>query len=1264
MKNNQDRIWKEYLNLGEELLRLPDTLSMVNKLQETIDGKLSCISKLWLCEPFYPLPGEPSVDTLPQTNVPSLVLTAFSEKKIAKTSNKAKNILAQIYEIAIPVTTRDNTLGIFHLIRPEVKPFTSDEINYINGLIAFVAVSMQVNRQVTLKNWRYDQLSLVRSVSSQIANELDLDELSKKVTSLIQCSFDYYHVGLYTLEEGSNALQFRASSLDCSPSDNPLMDVTYGEGLVGEVARTGNEIICKDVTREPKYRFIESLPLTTAEAVIPLIVENRILGVLDIQSDSPGAFHENDMLVIRSLADNIALAVEGARLYNNLVRRADQLAALADINYSLSQILDLDQLLQEIVVVIHERFNIPFVHIFSVHPGRRKIIYEAGIGKRAKNIKARAFAFELDAPKGIISHVARTGQPMLVNDVSQQPLYKPNRTAPNATQAEMTLPLKFGDEVLGILDLQSEHTNAFTQDDLSLFEGLASGLALSIRNANIFRTERWRRSVADSFKEVAGMLSKNLALDELLEKILIELEKNLPCDAAAIWLLSEVEEDDDSPRNLKLAAVRGTTRASITNSIGESQAVRSFLTYAIEKNEPVIRKPSDPYGPLGFACNFKPNYSSIAVPLYSSNEVIGVLTLAHQTEGRYGSETSMIASTFASYAAVAIENARLYTNAQEDAWSSTVLLQVAESMHSISTIDELLSTIVRLTPLLVGINQCALYLHNPNTFSFDMKKWYGFTPSEDELSLKDGDSVGLIRVQATMAPAYIENLQHELGISSFSIDESTGTLVLVPLISHDELMGLFLVSHNSTGEFGVSNKFTNQTLAILSGIAQQTSVALENIRLVENRQEEAYITAVLLQVAQAVVSQNDLQDILETVVHLLSILVGLDASLIYLWNTETSTFIVSNATAADQMKADQLIGKVFQTGENWILDQVLTTDQMIACPIPDQQYTLGNWETINCEPVADLNLSMEQDWLLGFPLSIKGVFYGVLIAQESNVQPAFHNKRIELIKGVAQQTTLAIQNEWLKKEMVGRERMEREFQLAREIQKTFLPESTPTLDGWDFDLKWQTAREVGGDFYDLFETKDKKLAIVIADVSDKGMPAALYMTVTRTLIRATAQTATTPAAILERVNALLEMESRNGMFVTAFMAILDPVTGVFTYANAGHNLPIWLKPSSNESDRLEMDGIALAVTSEARYINKKIALEKDDYLLLYTDGVTEASTADDELFTEPRLFELIKNAKISTSSELLTTIENAIQEFRAGEPPSDDLTMICIHRKN
>ena len=397
MSNPRDTSWQEYLHLGEELLRLPDTLHVVQKIQSTVESKLNCRCKLWLCEPFYPLPGEDPVEIIQSGSTSTLidsVIQTKQEKTRAIPGTKRQN---SIVEIALPVTTRDNTLGIFHAWRDASSPFSPDEIEYLEGLVAFAAVSMQVNRQVTLKNWRYDQLALVRSVSAQIANELDLDSLCKKVTNLIQCSFGYYYVGIYTLIEETKTLQFRASSLECVPTESPLQTVVYGEGLVGGVASTGKEVVCQDVSMESRYIPIETLPETSAEAVLPLLVENRVLGVLDIQSRTRGAFHENDMLVIRSLSDNIALAVEGARLYNDLVKRADQLSALADINYSLSQILDLDNLLKEVVRIIHDRFNISFVNIFTVHSGRKKIIYQAGSGKRAKNTKAHAFAFDLDA---------------------------------------------------------------------------------------------------------------------------------------------------------------------------------------------------------------------------------------------------------------------------------------------------------------------------------------------------------------------------------------------------------------------------------------------------------------------------------------------------------------------------------------------------------------------------------------------------------------------------------------------------------------------------------------------------------------------------------------------------------------------------------------------------------------------------------------------------------------------------------------------------
>ncbi len=1257
-------LWKHFLNLDEELLQQPNAVAICKKFKEIVEKEVHCTARLWLAEPFYPLPGEPDVETLPTAKTAEIVQRALKQKKIVEGHPPSSTGKAEFHEMALPVITQNFTLGVLHVFREGNLPFSEEERNHLDALVAFAAVSMQVNRQEVLKNWRYDQISLVRSVSSQIANVHDLDELAKRVTNLIQCSFEYYNVSLFTIEEGSQILKFRASSHKCTPSaDNPLFNITIGQGLVGEVALSGKEIVAQNVNEDPRYRYVEEMPETRSEAVLPLLVENRILGVLDVQSSMVNAFHETDLLVVRSLADTIALAVEGAHLYHNVEEKADQISAVAEIHYALSSILDLDELLKEIVNVIHNRFAIPQVHIYTVHPGRKKVIFQSGSGKLAQKLKTNSFAIDLDSPQGMIPNVARTGQPMLANDVSLEPLYKPGKDKSSVIKSEMTIPLKFGNEVLGILDLQSHEAGIFDQNQLNLFEGLAAGIALSIRNASLFRSEKWRRKVAETFKDVAGMLSSNIALDALLDNILYQLEQTLPCDASAIWLLDDVDESDDKEKRLRLAVVRGVERDKVIESLEDSVAVRKFLDLAMEGKQPVTRAPNDPFGPLGAACCYQKNYSSIAVPLLSGDDVIGVLAMAHHAEGRYGSEATLISSTFASYAAVAIDNARLYANAQEDAWSSTVLLQAAEAIQSITEVNELLSTMIRLTPLLVGINHCAIYLKNPIDQSYRLESWYGFTPDDQRMAFRDDDTLAFLKMRVTGEPVFITNPSDELGITSISFDPLTGTIVLIPLLSHGKILGGFLVSHNSLGEFGIRNVFNDQTLAILQGIARQTSIALENIRLVENRQEEAYITTVLLQVAQAVVSQNRLDDILDTIIHLMPILVGVETCAILMRDEKTSRFITSNAIAPTHAETSDLLQQTYETGEFPLLDQLLQSEGILSCALESPDLPFTEWKTLRCQNSDETLASPNQHWLLGVPLAIKGVVYGVLLAKETNVLPEFHAKRIELIKGVAQQTALAIQNERLKQEMVGRERVEREFQLAREIQQTFLPEELPQHPDWAIDRRWKTAREVGGDFYDAFFTKDGRIALVIADVADKGMPAALYMTVTRTLIRAISQNLSSPSKVLERVNELLEAETRNGMFVTAFLGLLNLHTGEIEYANAGHNLPLLFRKEKCEVERLEKDGIALGVLENAKYHDKKATLNASDSLLLYTDGVTESFSASGELFTESRLVEALLHSYHESATDLLEAIENSVHEFAGGEPPSDDMTMIAIYRK-
>jgi serine phosphatase RsbU (regulator of sigma subunit) len=320
--------------------------------------------------------------------------------------------------------------------------------------------------------------------------------------------------------------------------------------------------------------------------------------------------------------------------------------------------------------------------------------------------------------------------------------------------------------------------------------------------------------------------------------------------------------------------------------------------------------------------------------------------------------------------------------------------------------------------------------------------------------------------------------------------------------------------------------------------------------------------------------------------------------------------------------------------------------------------------------------------LIAFPLSVKGKVLGVFLVEEPEPAPGesfsarnanrrLRGKRLEIITGITQQAALAIQNDLLQHEMVEQERLEREMQLAREIQSAFLPQSVPDLPGWDLKVRWRTAREVGGDFYDYFVLPGNRLGLVIADVADKGMPAALFMTLARTLVRATMKEIDSPADVLERANDIIVPDAPRGMFVTIFYAVLDLDTGELEFANAGHNLPVVLRGQSCQLEQLRRGGMALGVQEGIRILGGKTRLEPGDYLVLYTDGVTEAFSPQEEAFGEPRLYQTIEGAVTCedqtagdsfSAQVLLDKIDNAVEEFIGDSMLSDDLTLLVLKR--
>ena len=248
--------------------------------------------------------------------------------------------------------------------------------------------------------------------------------------------------------------------------------------------------------------------------------------------------------------------------------------------------------------------------------------------------------------------------------------------------------------------------------------------------------------------------------------------------------------------------------------------------------------------------------------------------------------------------------------------------------------------------------------------------------------------------------------------------------------------------------------------------------------------------------------------------------------------------------------------------------------------------------------------------------------------------------------------------------LIAKEKLELELSMARQIQESMLPHNLPSLPGWSLAAHWQPAHAVSGDFYDFFAIPDGRMVLIVGDVTDKGVPAALLMTVTRSMLRTAAMQSATPGELLERVNNLLCPEMPNSMFVTCHAAFLDLSSGRLDFANAGHCLPIWCH--AGQMIDLRTAGMPLGLLSEMKYTGETVWVEPGDRLLYYSDGLVEAHNPRGEMFSTTRLKSLLAgemHEHCMSGDHLIAFLLDNLYEFTGREQEQeDDITLVFLDR--
>ncbi len=302
--------------------------------------------------------------------------------------------------------------------------------------------------------------------------------------------------------------------------------------------------------------------------------------------------------------------------------------------------------------------------------------------------------------------------------------------------------------------------------------------------------------------------------------------------------------------------------------------------------------------------------------------------------------------------------------------------------------------------------------------------------------------------------------------------------------------------------------------------------------------------------------------------------------------------------------------------------------------------------------------------ILCAPLKVKDRLIGVIYVENRLQAGIFTSEDLDLLCAISTSAAIAIENARLYQVAVEKGRMDRELEMARRVQVGLLPSAVPNPPGWEFAVHWQPAREVSGDFYDFIPLPDAKIGLVIADVTDKGMPAALFMALTRSVMRATVCENLPTSEWITRANKIICAQSEQGLYVTLFFGLLNPGTGELTYVNAGHNPPLIYNSLRNELVTLHTTGIPLGIDDGMIYGQQRVQLKLGDFVLLYTDGVTEAFALHGQEFSMERLQAALLALRDASADETIAGVLQSVKNFTHNAAPNDDITMIVAKRNS
>ncbi len=778
--------------------------------------------------------------------------------------------------IGVPVRRGEEMLGVLIVLADPPRTFSQEDADLLDLFAAQAAVALTNARFYEALRREREQLDFLHRLSRRLAGTLDARAIAQEALETL-CGMTGARQGVvYVTEPGTPRLRLVAAfgHGDTTVEEVEEMDrrlqLTIGQGLAGWVALHRQTAVVDDVLQDGRWLVVRRLDEHIRSAIsVPLLFGEELVGVMNLGSPQTAAFTPEHARLAEAAGGVIAGALAGARLYGAEQERARRMAAVAELGERLAAILEPQAVGQEAVEGIVRAFGYDYVGLMLLDEAAGELEFAAGAGIWAGLTPS---GFRQKVGEGMIGWVARTGETLLANDVSQEPRY----IAPylTETRAELDVPLKYHGRLVGVLTVQSRQRNAFTPLDVAVMEALAGHVAAAIVNAQLYQAQQQRAGELAALHQAAVTVSSQQTLDSMLEALARQMGQALDVTSVYISLWDEKTGTSVQLKGWFGPQASEKERAATLADIGQTFDLSPHPTIvrALRERRPLVLHASGPLNAGDRAEVERYGWKSqMVVPLVVRDRAIGFVALCESRGERSFAEAEIrFCQTLAADAAAVIENARLYEQERAARQRQEALYRIGQivnsTLDSATILDRLTEEAIRAT----GATHGSVLVPDPERGVFERRSLRGYSPQEREralaqpLSLNQGINS---RAYRTRLVHYVPDVRQDPDY--FPLIPTTRSELVIPLLRGDRVLG------NLDLQSPQVDAFRNADMEFLRALADQVAIALENARLYEEERRRAQEEEMLALIATAL-NTLEVHRAFRILVHGLRTLTGCD----------------------------------------------------------------------------------------------------------------------------------------------------------------------------------------------------------------------------------------------------------------------------------------------------------------------------------------------------------------------------------------------------